>query len=78
MRVHLSGKKKAHKHKLVGVVGLGTTAGLSQGQTRPMFFKGKDRAWTDRGGTYHRRGGPKTFFDMVSPPLSLPPRFAAL
>ena len=29
-----SGKKKAHKHKLFGPVGLGTTPGLSQKQTR--------------------------------------------
>ena len=27
-----SGKKKAHKHKLIGPVALGTTSGLSQGQ----------------------------------------------
>ena len=29
----LSGKKKAHKHKVFGPVALGTTPGLSQGQT---------------------------------------------
>ena len=29
-----SGKKKAHKHKLFGPVGFGTTPGLSQGQTQ--------------------------------------------
>ena len=30
---HFSGKKKAHKRKLFGLVALGTTPGLSQGQT---------------------------------------------
>ena len=30
----ISGKKKAHKHELFGPVALGTTPGLSQGQTR--------------------------------------------
>ena len=33
LRGNKSGKKKAHKHKLFGPVALGTTPGMSRGQT---------------------------------------------
>ena len=43
MRTLESGKKKAHKHKLFGPVTLGTTPGMSQGQTG--FVPGTNRVF---------------------------------
>ena len=67
----VSGKTKAHKHKLFVPVALGTTPGLSQGQTRLVLGQTHFGPGTSPEQSWGRRAAEKVYVLKVDVPFSL-------